>query len=948
MFEKKNQNVIVGLFKSLPLIFFVFILQLPLKGQYYTLGQAPSSARWNYIETGDFKIIYPDYLGKTAVEAAALFQAYSGSVQSGLRTKTAKTPVILHPQHAVSNAYAIWAPRRVEVLTIPPQNTYSHPWLNQLALHEYRHIVQLSKLNQGVTKGLSYLFGQQIHAVSMGLFVPSWFLEGDAVTTETLFSNSGRGRVPAFSQTFRAQLAEKGPYSYQKAAFGSYKDHVPDIYTTGYHLVAFAREKYGPEIWNSALDAVARKPYLITPFNRGLKKVSGLNKKGLYEETVSDLNEKWGGRQTGDAEYIETDSKKREPVNHLNPVQIDDSTIVALKTSFSRAPEIVKISRDGSAQVIHKPGYISDNLISYHGGWLAWAEYRPHIRWQTVSYTDILLQNPSTGEVVRKSYKRRLFAPAAYADGSAFAAVAYEKEGSAVICIISDSAERRFPVPEGIQPILPAWEEEGKTLIFIAVDESGKRFMRLETEHGRYTEISRPGYSEISDPVVEGGWIYYTGTVDNKSQILRMNLNTKVTEVLTASAYGASRPQLFNNQLIYSDYTSEGQRISRKSLKNIAPLPYSETLSEDWIRVNELSRQESIRGADPATDTIVSSGKYSKARHLFNIHSWAPVYADVTAETARPGISVMSQNLLSTLFVTAGYDYDLNEQAGMFRTDVNWKGWYPEFRAGLSAGKRAGIVFDTTEKKSQRFTWNETSLDMSVDQALDFSKGNLNQGMYGETTFTNRRITHDESTPENRVEGTLMTLSYRLFGYLYTRQAFRDLAPRYGINTDIRFRHTPLGTLDAGNMSAIQTQIYLPGLLRNHSTGLYAGYQRSQPQKYRFQNIVSTSRGFVVMDPGNEILSLKLNYRFPLFYPDFHLAGLIYIKRLRGNLFHDYTKVTIRTPLKIYQSSGLDLMADFHLFGISIPVSAGVRGIYLHKPEDVVFEFLFAINFYNY
>ncbi|MBW6491532.1 MAG: DUF5050 domain-containing protein [Lentimicrobium sp.] len=946
--KRKNTSEIVRLFKTIPVIFFVLIIQLPLKGQYYNIGQAPASTRWNFIETPDFKIIYPDFLEETAANTAFLFQAYSVGVQSGLRTKTAKTPVILHPQDVLSNAFAIWAPRRIEVLTTPPQKSYAHPWLNQLALHEYRHIVQLSKLNQGVTKGLSYLFGQQAHAVSAGLFVPSWFLEGDAVTTETLLSKSGRGRVPAFSQTFRAQLAEKGPYSYQKAALGSYKNHVPDIYTTGYHIVAFAREKYGPEIWNSAMDAVARKPYLIAPFNNGLKKVSGLNKRGIYKETISDLNEKWESRQKGDAQYIEVKSRKGEYINYLNPVQSDDSTVVALKTSFSRPPEIVKISQEGSEQILYRPGYIPDNIISFNGGWMAWAEYRPHPRWQTVSNTDILFLNPTNGEVKRRSFNRKLYSPVALGEGLAFAAVEYEKNGNAFISIISEDDEIKFPVPEDVHPITPAWGEEGKSIIFIAVDDSGKKFMKLDIESREFSEISRPEYSEISDPYVADGWIYYTGSVGDKSQILRMNLSSKKTEVLTASAYGAARPQIYNNSLIYNDYTADGNRISRKSLNNVEPMAYSKSHPEDWIRVNKLTEQETFAGIDTSADTIVSSGKYSKARNLFHIHSWAPVYADITGETARPGFSVMSQNLLSTMFVTAGYDYDMNEQTGMFRTNVSWKGWFPEFKAGISTGKRAGMAKDTTEGILKRFTWDETNLDLSVGQALDFSKGNINKGLYGETTFTYSKITHDESTPENIFEGNLSTLSYRMFGYVYVRQALRDLAPRFGFNADVRFRHALFGLFNAENIAAFQTQIFLPGLLLNHSTGFYAGYQRSHPQRHLFQNIVGTSRGYIMMDRANELLSLKLNYRFPLFYPDFHAAGLIYVKRLRANLFHDYTKVAVNTPAKIYQSSGMDLMADFHLFGISIPVSAGGRGIYLHGQRKMVYELLFSINFYDY
>ncbi len=83
---------------------------------------------------------------------------------------------------------------RAEFFELPPQNIYPQIWQDQLALHEYRHVVQINKMRQGLTKGLYYVFGEQAIAFVMGLWVPFWFIEGDAVYSETIFSKSGRGR----------------------------------------------------------------------------------------------------------------------------------------------------------------------------------------------------------------------------------------------------------------------------------------------------------------------------------------------------------------------------------------------------------------------------------------------------------------------------------------------------------------------------------------------------------------------------------------------------------------------------------------------------------------------------------------------------------------------------------------------------------------------------------
>ena len=177
-----------------------------------------------------------------------------------------RIPVILHYESVISNGNVIWAPRRIELFLTPTQHSYADVWENQLASHELRHYVQISSLNQGITKYLQYFFGEQALGAVLGLYIPLWFLEGDAVLTETLLSNSGRGRLAAFEMPLKTQILEKGIYSYEKAVFGSYKDFTPDYYCLGYHLVTMGRKNYGAAFWQNTLENVAKKPYAITPF----------------------------------------------------------------------------------------------------------------------------------------------------------------------------------------------------------------------------------------------------------------------------------------------------------------------------------------------------------------------------------------------------------------------------------------------------------------------------------------------------------------------------------------------------------------------------------------------------------------------------------------------------------------------------------------------------------
>ena len=926
----------------------LIIASTTLYAQYYDIGQAPARTRWMKIDTGNFSIIYPDFLHEKARQTAVLFSTQTGNVASGMQTIPRKTPILLHPHSAISNAFAMWAPRRIELYTTPPQDTYAQPWLHQLALHEYRHIVQLSKLDQGITRFLGYLFGQQAAAVSTGIFVPSWFIEGDAVVTETALSNTGRGRTPSFNAPLRALLTEKGAYSYPKASFGSYRDFVPDIYTMGYHIIAASRTLYGGAVWNEAMNSVARKPWLITPFNHGLKSISGLNKKEIYRQSMAFLDSLWQGKQPLDEATRIMPIHPKSHSNYHSPQQLNDSAFISLKTSLHDIPRIVKIYRSGREEILHTPGYIFDNRISFSNGLLVWSEYRPHVRWATVSYTDLVYLCIETGEITRKPFRKRLYAPAISPDGEKTAVAETDEAGRNYITVIQNNTLNRFIVPEDVFPSFPSWSDDMRKIAFIGTSESGKALYMLDLDEKTFSVLLPYTFSEISETFFRDKGIFFTASVNAKSQICHLDFTSGEASVLTSSAYGAFAPSFSFNRLTYLEYTAEGTRIANRSINKLTSQPYMPDTDQSWPLARTLSKQENFDGRSFAMpETGFTKKRFKKAAHLFGIHSWAPLYIDIGGESARPGIAVMSQNLLSTMFITAGYDYNTSEDAGMFRTSVAWKGWFPEFRVTASHGLRASS-YTGDDNLTRRFTWNETNLDLSISQTLDLSRGRATSGIFGEVTHNFSQVRHLPGTPERFMKGILSGMSYRFFGYSYQRQAFRDLAPDIGFNLDVRFRHTPFGEINAGNIFGIQSQLFLPGFAPNHSFSIYGAFQQADPGDYRYANLISTSRGYTTIPFGEELISWKAAYRLPLFYPDFHLGGLLYIKRLRANVFYDFTEVRESQSDGHFNAAGLDLISDVHLFGLSTPVSAGIRSVYTFREGVPVFGFLFSVNFYDY
>src|ERR1035437_9985578 len=252
--------------KQYLLIFLLAFLPYMLAAQYYSVGEDPSGIHWQQINTTNFQIIYPaDFETKAQRLASILEKVYLFDGKS-LQHQPRKISVILHTSTVRSNGFAAWAPARVELFTTPDQEIYAQDWLEQLAIHEFKHVVQIDKIGSELPSIFKVILGEQAAAIAIGAYLPFWFLEGDAVATETALSHSGRGRVPSFEMELKAQSVEKGFFSYDKAYLGSYKDYIPDYYQMGYQLVAGISIKYGAESWSKVLSHVARKPLSINVY----------------------------------------------------------------------------------------------------------------------------------------------------------------------------------------------------------------------------------------------------------------------------------------------------------------------------------------------------------------------------------------------------------------------------------------------------------------------------------------------------------------------------------------------------------------------------------------------------------------------------------------------------------------------------------------------------------
>jgi hypothetical protein len=146
--------------RNLLVLMLAFCQMNGLMAQFYLTGEPPVSVRWEKIKTTSFDVIYPKGMYEQANHFANRLEYYKQRTVDLSLNRNRRLPVIIQGMSVLSNGFVAWTPDRMEIVPIPPQDSYAQDWLSQLAVHEYRHVVQLQNLRKGFARGLSFATGQ--------------------------------------------------------------------------------------------------------------------------------------------------------------------------------------------------------------------------------------------------------------------------------------------------------------------------------------------------------------------------------------------------------------------------------------------------------------------------------------------------------------------------------------------------------------------------------------------------------------------------------------------------------------------------------------------------------------------------------------------------------------------------------------------------------------------
>ena len=905
------------------------------------------STRWRQLDTDTARIIFPRGLDTSAARVANLIHTVAEKNNLPLGEKLKKINIVLQPHTTISNGYVGLGPFRSEFYMNPPADNFdlgTINWADQLALHEYRHVQQYNNFFNGASKAMRWLFGEEGYALAINASIPNWFYEGDAVFQETILSPQGRGRMPAFLKAYPALWQAGKNYSWMKLRNGSLKDYVPNHYDMGYLLVNYGYEKYGTDFWKNVTQDASAFKGLFYPMQKAVKKYSGINYKQFTKSAFEYYENIYGSTdnlQTAN-DYNNKQYKPKPTVtDYRYPQQVSPDSIIYLKTSYKNRPAFY-IKDKGAEKRLRFRDVGIDEQFSYKNGKIVYAAFETHPRWQWNNYSVIKMLDVKTNKQKTLQSKTRYFSPDISEDGKTIVANHVSLNGlSSLILLKTDGGNMIKEIKSDSITYFsnPKFISNNKVAAAIRLL-NGKSFIgMIDVNTGAINSLTPASYNIVGQVSVTVETVYFTGADGLRDGVYAVDIKTKKILQLNINSIANYFPNAGYGKMNYSNFTALGYKMQQLKTdetiwKNISADHFTKNqsgiISEKYVDesgfIDTLQKREFI------------SKPYAKLTRPFHFHSWRPNFDDPIFD-----FTVYGNNVLNTVETQLQYQYNQNDQSNALGGSLVYGGLFPFISLGSKYTIDRNVIAQNKVKE-----WNQWDNYAGISIPLNWTSNKTYKFFNWSTTYSNR-------TDFNKgiYRDSFQTVR---FGYLFhnlswaqqIQKARLDIFPRWGYNLNAQFRHAL--NVYSGWQFYSKANLFLPGFFPTHSFYITTAYQESSTKDMIFSNRFPFARGFNAVDSA-KLWGVTFNYHFPIAYPDWGFANIFYLQRLRAGMFYDYTQIPGKTISykKELMSAGTELYFDTKWWN-QHPVTFGVRGGYLLKPDPVIqqrkffFEFILPVS----
>ena len=998
--------------KYILLTYFLLIFSFTASAQFFVTGDDPGKLKWNYIDTDSYRIIYPSESDSLAHVYARKLETFKIPVSRTTGYVTGYgdgklMPVVLHTYNGANGSVA-WAPKRMDLFTLPDAYDVDPlPWSTMLSVHESRHVTQMQFGMTNNQKPFNYVFGEMWNILVSLLYPAMHFIEGDAVIAETALTNSGRGRTADFLNYYRIAFDNGDFRNWTQWRFGSQRNYYPNYYALGYMTMANIRTMYNrPMFACESYDLASRKIFKIRAFKHTAEQYGGKKFGEIFDEISHMMNEQWQKEDSLRGPFMSYEQISKEPrlyTNYEDNLAVGED-IYSIKSGYLNTPELVRIDKDGKERLVTRFSYNASKIQwSDYFQRIYWSEDLPDERWSLKK--DSRIRYIENGKSKKRTLKGKYnHTNPAIAGGDSYISVSEHRvDGKSVLSVIgghNGKVIKSFEAPDSLQLVETAWI--GNTIYATAVSDGGFGIYAVEYDgSGDWEEVLAPQPVKIKDFRSYDDELMFTCDRSGVNELYHFIPGESRLIQKTNTRYGASdfaySPD--GEYLYFSAETLKGRQLGRiksdsllcRTVRNedIKAYPLAEKIAEQEREVAEL---EGYEETVPSNDSIYISKpkKYSKGGHMFNIHSWTPVYVSVDNimnmsfdkiyQAASLGVSGIMQNRLSTGVGEFGYSahkdpYNHSKWRHSGHAKFTYSGLYPVIEASVDFNDRGARhyflkVYEKDGSTGLEFSSNELDHPYVQGKAkiyipFNFSSGGWLKGVVPQVSYTitndvfNTGITvfsYDEElggTEERPVfkEHIKGHDNYRhsivgsIRGYTMLSTPNSAVYPRWGVGLEVGAAGsigTKIGDYNVlSPMGYAYLYGYVPGVYSGQGVKLTAMHQQSiSKQSYFNQSTVNTlPRGLSdnsallnwLSIRNDSMTKLTIDYGIPIYIGDWGImGGFFYFKRLTLTPHFDYMWAG---KDQLY-SAGCDLTCDLNsIFWLGWPCSVGVTYSYNGGPS---------------
>ena len=956
-------------------LYTILVLLIPVicSAQYYVTGDDPGRLKWNFIDTESYRIIYPEDLDSLASVYGRKLEKYKIPVSrtSGYITGQGDgrlMPVVLHAYNDANGSVA-WAPKRMDLFTLPSaHDPVPLPWSTMLSVHESRHVTQMQFGQTKALKPLNYIVGESWNILTFLLYPGASLanMEGDAVIAETSFTPSGRGRSADFLNYFWVSL-DNGIYrDWFRWRYPSQKHYAPSYYALGYLTVGGFRYLYDhPYFISDALHYSAENMFHIGSIFRQTEKVSGKKFNDAFTEVCDTMLTLW--RCSADkrkpyihSEQLTEDGKHYTEYSEIVPVGAD---VYAIKKGYADASTLVRIDSEGNEKRVSSfSGNTGGLRWSESGHELYWSEITSDKRWSLKTRATIRHMNPNEKKKNDISNSHFLNNPSKSDEKGNVAVSRYHIDGRSSLEFINLNDRRIYceiPAPDSLQIVENTWV--GSFVYSSAISENGYGIYRVQTDvndssYGRWIMVLPPKPAIIKDLNSHERHLEFTCDMTGSNEFYHYDIKSGKLLRKTSLRYGG-RDFIYSNDrkwLYYSSQRLNGRPIFRTMADSLLSIEteWSETFT--YPIAEKITAQERAAAIQDGNSSFVSSDtktkisapeRYRKFPHMFNIHSWAPVYLSVNNimnmsyenlwQAVSLGASAILQNRLSTARGEFGYSahkdpYDNSRWRNSGHIKFIYSGLYPVFEFRFDVNDRASREFrvQTIERDNQTsimigsMPTDKPYINGQIKAYIPFnlSSGGWSRGVIPQLNYRITNYLFNSSIVRmslNRKDGSNGTtpvflgyvkgdhyfrhyLNVSVRGYIMRPTVSSCIYPRWGIGLESGFNASIESNSLFSPMGYLYCYGYIPGIAREHGIRISATYQKrlfkDSPVGQPFVNILP--RGY---SDNPEIASwaalmkknpvrVSMDYAIPIYIGDIRIGGnIMAVKRLNLTPHFDYS-----------------------------------------------------------